>query len=400
MTTGKNIFRVPGSIKITTSTVPPNLVDPTANASIKNRFVLVGDNQYFVDADGAAIQVSGGSSGLVFFDNFDPNTVGTLFSKAPSLTNPSAELSQKVGFTYIGSDYSSWIWNGTDQYEIIDQIDKVKVKNPTASALLKLKVVYISGASGGVPEVTYASNATELTSSKTLGVIQTNIAGNSTGWVVEAGEMRGNTSAWTAGTALWLGTNGDLTATKPVAPAHMVFIGTVLEQGSNGRILVKVQNGFELGELHDVDTTDAVLGDTLQLDTVDNVWRPTNNVNIPVWVQARSYRAGDARRWTDGEVYYANGAILSGTAFTIGTTGATWRRLNAVEVTDEFYATAGQTAFTLSAAPRGFIGKFVSGSRVPNAAFTVSGTSVTYNPLGNNNNVLTLGQRVNFDYVA
>jgi hypothetical protein len=69
-------------------------------------------------------------------------------------------------------------------------------------------------------------------------------------------------------------------------------------------------------------------------------------------------------------------------------------------VTDEFYATAGQIEFTLSATPRGFIGKFVSGSRVPNAAFTVSGTSVTYNPLGNNNNVLTLGQRVNFDYVA
>jgi hypothetical protein len=41
---------------------------------------------------------------------------------------------------------------------------------------------------------------------------------------------------------------------KPYAPAHLVFIGVVTRvNSSNGEIFVKVQNGFELKEIHDVD---------------------------------------------------------------------------------------------------------------------------------------------------
>jgi hypothetical protein len=68
---------------------------------------------------------------------------------------------------------------------------------------------------------------------------------------------------------VWLGTSGNLIyglANKPYAPQHLVFIGVVTRvNANNGEIFVKVQNGFELNETHDVDlkTVVPVNGDVL-----------------------------------------------------------------------------------------------------------------------------------------
>jgi hypothetical protein len=56
---------------------------------------------------------------------------------------------------------------------------------------------------------------------------------------------------------------------KPYAPAHLVFIGIVTKvSAGNGEIFVKVQNGFELKEIHDVDliTTTPINGHILGFD--------------------------------------------------------------------------------------------------------------------------------------
>jgi hypothetical protein len=58
-------------------------------------------------------------------------------------------------------------------------------------------------------------------------------------------------------------------ANKPYAPAHLVFIGIVTKvSAGNGEIFVKVQNGFELKEIHDVDiiTTTPINGHVLGFD--------------------------------------------------------------------------------------------------------------------------------------
>jgi hypothetical protein len=86
--------------------------------------------------------------------------------------------------------------------------------------------------------------------------------------------------------------------------------------------------------------------------------------------------------------------------------GGTWLNLSKPagvptgQVSDEFTSTEGQITFTLTSTPLGSVSCFVSGSRVPKAAFSISGQTATYNPANNNNNVLTLGKRVNFDYVV
>lgn len=127
-------------------------------------------------------------------------------------------------------------------------------------ALTKGQAVYVTGADGTNMIVGKASNATEATSSKTLGLIAQNLATNDQGFVVTEGLLAGiDTSTAQAGDPVWLGTNGNLIfglANKPYAPTHMVFIGIVTRaQQNNGEIFVKVQNGFELQELHNVQIT-------------------------------------------------------------------------------------------------------------------------------------------------
>ena len=137
------------------------------------------------------------SGGLVFIDTLDPNDTSSVFSLNPNLTAPSAALAQKIGFTYVAADGTEWYWNGTNEYFLNNQVQKVKVKNPNATLMLRGKVVFAStNPSGSKPEIIYASNASEATSSKVLGLIQTTIGGNDTGWVVEAGEMRADTAAF------------------------------------------------------------------------------------------------------------------------------------------------------------------------------------------------------------
>jgi hypothetical protein len=125
-------------------------------------------------------------------------------------------------------------------------------------AINKGQAVYVTGADGTNIIVGLASNTTEATSSKTLGLLNATVAVNGFADVVQIGKLAGlNTSAATVGDAVWLGTNGNLIyglANKPYAPAHLVFIGVVTRvNANNGEIFVTVQNGFELNEIHDVD---------------------------------------------------------------------------------------------------------------------------------------------------
>lgn len=125
-------------------------------------------------------------------------------------------------------------------------------------AINKGQAVYVTGADGTNIIVGLASNTTEATSSKTLGLLNATVAINGFADVVQIGKLSGlNTSAATVGDPVWLGTNGNLIyglANKPYAPAHLVFIGVVTRvNANNGEIFINVQNGFELNEIHDVD---------------------------------------------------------------------------------------------------------------------------------------------------
>lgn len=105
------------------------------------------------------------------------------------------------------------------------------------------------------------------------------------------------------------------------------------------------------------------------------------------------------------EILTANGTVLTaGTNITIsnGTISATAAAPAAAvrEVADEFAATAAQTSFTLSQEPsaNSKVKMYVNGIRISNTAYSVVGTTLTYNPANNGAYALSAGDRIQFDF--
>jgi hypothetical protein len=180
-----------------------------------------------------------------------------------------------------------------------------EVVNNTGATINKGQAVYASGAVGasGKIRVSLASNSGEATSSKTFGILENTLTNGSSGTVVTEGLIEGiDTSTAQEGDPVWLGpTAGSLifgTANKPVSPAHLVFIGIVIRaQQNTGSIFVKVQNGFEIGELHDVAITSPVNGAAILFNSTTGQWEdvdistiyaPNNNPTFTGTVQVGS----------------------------------------------------------------------------------------------------------------
>ena len=148
------------------------------------------------------------------------------------------------------------------------------------------QAVYISGASGANKIITLAQANTEATSSKTIGLALQNLATNGFGYVVSEGDVTGLTinlgsgHGVSEGDPIWLSptTPGGLIfglANKPSAPNHLVFLGYVTRINGNTltEIFVKVQNGFELGELHNVAINSVANGQILAYESSTGLWK-------------------------------------------------------------------------------------------------------------------------------
>lgn len=152
-----------------------------------------------------------------------------------------------------------------------------QVRNTTGATLTKGTVVYISGASGNKPTVSKAIATADSTSAQTFGLVQADISNNSNGYVVCVGDIAGlNTSAFEEGVQLYLSstTAGTYTSTKQYAPNHLVYIGVVTRSHpTQGEIEVKIQNGYELDELHDVAAQTPSNNDGLFYESSTNLWK-------------------------------------------------------------------------------------------------------------------------------
>ena len=151
-----------------------------------------------------------------------------------------------------------------------------QVRNTTGATLLKGTAVYISGATGQLPTVSKALATSDATSAQTLGLITSNLANNSNGYVTIIGLINDlDTSAFTDGAQLYLSptTAGTLTATKPYAPQHLVYAAVVAHaHPTHGKLIVKVQNGYEMDELHNVSAQSPNNGDILIYNTATSLW--------------------------------------------------------------------------------------------------------------------------------
>jgi hypothetical protein len=138
------------------------------------------------------------------------------------------------------------------------------VVNKTGDNLLAsdYKVMKVKNAQGQRLAVDYAQADSDANSADTIGVVYENINNNQTGKIVTIGELTGlNTTGnlqgetWTEGDVIYLSpfNEGEITNIKPTAPSHLVTLGYVVyTHANNGKIYVKCDNGYEIGELHNV----------------------------------------------------------------------------------------------------------------------------------------------------
>ena len=154
------------------------------------------------------------------------------------------------------------------------------VRNTTGATLTKGTVVYISGATGQNPTVTKAQANNDTNSAQTLGLMTADLANNSNGYVTIIGLITNiDTSAYTDGEQLYLSptTAGALTATKPYAPQHLVYVAIVEHaHPTQGKLFVKVQNGYELDELHNVSAQSPSNGQTIVYNATTSLWEKAN----------------------------------------------------------------------------------------------------------------------------
>ena len=186
--------------------------------------------------------------------------------------------------------------------------DKViqEVRNNSGATMLKGTIVYIDGAVGNKATIAKALATSDATSAQTYGVVQDDISNNSNGYVVIVGEVTGlDTSAVSEGQQLYLSGSiaGYYTVTKPYAPIHLVYVAIVLRSHPTLGVLgIKIQNGVEMDELHNVSAQSPSNNDGLFYNTTTSLWEKNTIAGV--------------LGYTPGA-----GTVTSVAALTLGTTG-------------------------------------------------------------------------------
>ena len=289
-----------------------------------------------------------GQTGTVSLTYTDVNAIGSITS-----TDGSVAVSTVSGVSDLSVSVAASTTN------VICQ-----VRNSTGATLTKGTAVYISGATGQIPTVSKALATSDSTSAQTLGLINADLANNSNGYVTIIGLITEiDTSAYTDGAQLYLSgsTAGTLTATKPYAPTHLVYVAVVeYAHAIHGKLFVKVQNGYELDEIHNVSAQSPSNGQTLIYNASTSLWEKAN------------LTAGTAISVTNGagSITVANTGVTSAVAGTgISVSGST----GAVTITN---SAPDQTVALTGAGTTSISGTYPNFTITSNDAYTGTVTSV------------------------
>jgi len=177
----------------------------------------------------------------------------------------------------------------TDNDGVVDFAEalKTEVRNSTGATLRKGYIIYLSGSTGNLPNAVLAQANNDANSAQTFGVVYEDIANNSNGYVITLGQINTldtrsaatypfTTDTLQDGDVIYLSptTAGYVTRTKPQAPDHIVYVGMVVRTSpTNGTIQYRIQNGYELYEIHDVRITSVANNDIIYYDNSTSLWK-------------------------------------------------------------------------------------------------------------------------------
>jgi hypothetical protein len=247
------------------------ITKPTSYADKNVKAYLILDSvsgSLYVFKQGVWAAITGAGGGLTMpFDSITFNTAkdGTVGVGEVEYNDTQGSLIQGL--------------KGGNVTNVIGQQLHQRVNNRTGSTLAKGTAVYLSGSQGNRITVAKALGVTDALSASTFGIVAESIADNQSGYVITEGLITGiNTSSLTEDSAVYLSplTAGTLTSTKPQAPQHTVYIGVCVKSNAgSGELFVKIRNGQELDELHDVRITSPVNKASLFYLSSQGVWRDT-----------------------------------------------------------------------------------------------------------------------------
>lgn len=206
------------------------------------------------------------------------------------------------------SEVGKIVWNdvdGTLEFVLKGNVVKMPIGTKTVERIVNktdadltraaYKAVRIRRASEGGAQgqrlaAVLAQANNDPNSVDTLGIVSEDIANNQEGWITTSGvvatinttgSLQGET--WSSGDMLFLSPSipGQLTKIKPQAPNHTVVVGFVIHaHATQGKIYVKIDNGYELDELHNVQINNVNGGDVLVYDGVNSVWKNTKDLTL------------------------------------------------------------------------------------------------------------------------
>jgi len=167
----------------------------------------------------------------------------------------------------------------------VDLVARVVNKVTPNATLTKAayQAVRVSGAQGQRLAFAYVKANNDNKSADTIGLVCETIATNQEGFIITVGQLEGiNTTGrlqgetWSDGDVLYLSptTAGRLTNIKPTgATGHIVVIGYVeYAHAVNGKIYVKIMNGWELDELHNVAISSPTDNQVLSYTSSTQLW--------------------------------------------------------------------------------------------------------------------------------
>ena len=167
----------------------------------------------------------------------------------------------------------------------VDLVARVvnKVSPNTTLTKAAYQAVRVSGAQGQRLAVAFAQANNDANSADTIGLVTETIATNQEGFIITVGQLENiNTTGslqgetWADGDVLYLSpfTPGAITKVKPTGNGHIVVIGYVeYAHQNNGKIYVKVMNGWELDELHDVNIVSPANNEALIYESSTALWK-------------------------------------------------------------------------------------------------------------------------------
>lgn len=261
----------------------------------------------------------------------------------------------------------------------IGQETVIYVYNNTGSALTDGQVVYCTGSQGQRLTVALAQANSDSTSAAIIGVVTEPIANNASGFITVQGTVHGiNTSGFSDGAVIYLSptTAGAWTATKPVAPQHMVMVGYVVKGGSGGAgsIYVHPQNGYEIEELHNVLITSPADADLLRYDGTASVWKnaTASTVSVGSSTTATNVAGGGANRipynTASATTSFIAAPSTSGAALTWTGTAFDWIIAGAASIADDTSTSAT------------YYPTFATATSGTFSTAKVSSTKLTFNP--------------------